>query len=127
MRIRTALTGLALGAASLFLITPAAFASGAASAAPQPPTTSTTASPTVQPPPSPTSTRLPAPPAPVLTTTANQRPRPAVVKPKGAAETGGGFEAESTQGSGVFLVGGAALLAVGGVGAVGYRRFRRQS
>jgi hypothetical protein len=120
MRIRTALTGLALGAAALFIVAPAALASGAASAAPQPPTNTTTAAP--QPP---VSTKLPtAPPSPASTTA--KPAKVTVVKPKGAAETGGGMDTESTQGSGIALVGGAALLA-GGVGAVGYRRLRRQS
>jgi hypothetical protein len=123
MRIRTALTGLALGAAALFIVAPAALASGAASAAPQPLTnTTTTAAPQ---PPAPVSTKLPtAPPSPASTTA--KPAKVTVVKPKGAAETGGGMDTESTQGSGIALVGGAALLA-GGVGAVGYRRLRRQS
>jgi hypothetical protein len=126
MRIRIALTGLALGATSLFLIAPAAFASGAASAAPVP-TSSTAASPTPTSTHPPTPPSQPAPPSVTTVTVKPGQPKPPVVKPKGAAETGGGLETESTQGSGAFLVGGAALLAVGGVGAVGYRRFRRQS
>jgi hypothetical protein len=46
------------------------------------------------------------------------------VKPRGAAETGGGGTAES---QGLYAIGGAALALTGGAGALAYRRFRKQS
>lgn len=50
-----------------------------------------------------------------------------VRKPRGAAETGGGLDSsDSGPAAGVFVLGGAALVATGGIGAVAYRRLRRQ-
>jgi hypothetical protein len=120
MRIRSALTGLVLGAGVLLLGAPAALAQPSSA-----PTTSTTA-----PAPLPRVTEAP----PTAPTKMRQSPLPTVrpapvgvaVKPKGAAETGGGgTKNDSSQA--LFVLGGAALVATGGVGTLAYRRFRRES
>jgi hypothetical protein len=58
-------------------------------------------------------------------------PRPSAqvtVKPKGAAETGGGDVADASgPGTGTFVLGGTALVATVGAGAFAFRRLRKEN
>jgi hypothetical protein len=118
MRIRSTLAGIALGFGVLLVSAPVALADTAQTPTSSP-ATPTSSRPAAQAPPAPTS--RPA----TSQTEASKRPEPQVVKPRGAAETGSGMDNESTPTGGLVL-GGAALLAMAGVGTVGVRRLRRQ-
>jgi hypothetical protein len=110
MRIRSTLTGFAVAAGVLLLGAPAALAQQPTSSPAPAPTSSSTTSP------------QPLPTAPATVRTKPQEPQ--VVKPRGAAETGGGGTADS---QGLFAIGGAALVLTGGASVLAYRRFRKQS
>lgn len=113
MRIRSTLTGLAVAAGVLLLGAPAVLAQ---STQPSTPTSMSTTSP------APADGRLTVPTVAPTKTRAPEKPQ--VVKPRGAAETGGGGTADST---GLYAIGGAALALTGAAGALGYRRLRKQS
>ncbi|MFC0109987.1 hypothetical protein [Kibdelosporangium aridum] len=121
MRIRSTVAGLALGAGVLFLGAPIAMADNAQ---PAPPTsTQVTERPSPAPP---TTTRTTAPPTsrPATLPPAPSE-RPAVVKPVGAPETGGGMD-ESSSPAGALAIGGIALVVLAAGGSVIYRRTRKQ-
>jgi hypothetical protein len=125
VRIRSALACLTIGAGALLLAAPAALA--------QPPSATTQAAdnaPTASP-----TTKAPAQVDDKETrpmTPADRRAAavaagaPQVVKPRGAAETGGGGT-DSSPDTSVLVLGGIALVVTGGVGTMAYRRRRGQS
>jgi hypothetical protein len=116
MRIRSTLTGLAVAAGVLLLGAPAVLAQQPTLPPSPVPATSTTKSPQL-----PTRSTI-APPAPSVR---EKMERPGqVVKPRGAADTGGGGTSND---QGLYAIGGAALVLTGGAGALAYRRFRKQS
>ncbi|MET0134984.1 MAG: hypothetical protein ABW215_15500 [Kibdelosporangium sp.] len=122
MRIRSTLAAVAIGFGALLVSAPIALAdsqpSSPAVSSPTPTQRQAPSASPVRPVPGavPAETRAPA--------QANYSESGKVVKPRGAAETGGGMD-ESTPAGGL-LLGGAGLLAVAGIGTVGYRRLRRQ-
>jgi hypothetical protein len=122
MRIRSILAGFAIGAGALVLSAPGALADTQPTTAPAPPTA------TKSPEAAPASQRaqeLPtAPPAPTQRTKDERNPQ--VVKPVGAAETGVGME-DASSSTGLFVIGGVALVALAGGGTVALRRMRKQS
>jgi hypothetical protein len=113
MLIRSTLAAVALGVGALLIGAPAAMADTQPST--PPPTSATTTKPEPM--------DKPAEPVPMGR---EARTPGQVVKPRGAAETGGGLDSDSGPAAGVFVLGGAALVATGGIGAVAYRRLRRQ-
>jgi hypothetical protein len=125
MRIRSTVAGLVLGAGFLVLGAPIAMADNGSQ--PAPPTASPTSerarpSATTHPAEPQASTRA----RPAAPTAVPAPPRPAVVKPVGAPETGGGME-DSSSGAGALVIGGIALVVVAGGGSVAYRQLRKQS
>ncbi|MEV4319349.1 hypothetical protein [Actinocrispum sp. NPDC049592] len=119
MRIRSTVVGLAVAAGVLLVGGPAALAQQQPTTSPAAPTPATSRAPAATAAPSVTT----SPGAPTRTTTRPATPQ--VVKPRGAAETGGGGTSDDSLA--LFAIGGAALVLTGGAGTVAYRRLRRQS
>nr|WP_157529194.1 hypothetical protein [Kibdelosporangium sp. MJ126-NF4]CEL22185.1 hypothetical protein [Kibdelosporangium sp. MJ126-NF4]CTQ92966.1 hypothetical protein [Kibdelosporangium sp. MJ126-NF4] len=138
MRIRSTVAGVVFGAAVLILGAPIAMANNNASAAPAPaPTSSQVTTSPGAPSKAPTTSPAASPKDADIQKKreaaeaekkreADKAGKPAVVKPKGAPETGGGIEDSSTN-TGALVIGGVALVAVAGGGTLALRRARKQN